>query len=218
MINLQFKKFVDQEVLPKTQLSESKFWNDFNALINEFSPRNRELLENRLHLQKQVDEWHLNNKSLPIDTAAYSTFLKDAGYVVSEGNPFKIETANVDSEIATVAGPQLVVPLKNARFALNAANARWGSLYDALYGSNVIPETDSLKARADYNPLRGNEVIAYGRKLLDESVPLASGSHKDVVSYQIDKQALLVTLASYTHLTLSTTYSVYTFAAPVSLK
>lgn len=203
MINLQFKKFIDQEVLPKTQLSVNKFWNDFNALINEFSPRNRELLENRLHLQKQVDEWHLNNKSLPIDTAAYSTFLKDAGYVVSEGNPFKIETANVDSEIATVAGPQLVVPLKNARFALNAANARWGSLYDALYGSNVIPETDSLKAGADYNSLRGNEVIAYGRKLLDESVPLASGSHKDVVSYQIDQQTLLVTLSDNSQTNLS---------------
>jgi malate synthase len=203
MINLQFKKFIDQEVLPKTQLSVNKFWNDFNALINEFSPRNRELLENRLHLQKQIDKWHLNNKSLPIDTAAYSTFLKDAGYLVSEGNPFKIETANVDSEIATIAGPQLVVPLKNARFALNAANARWGSLYDALYGSNVIPETDSLKAGADYNSLRGNEVIAYGRKLLDESVPLASGSHKDVVSYQIDQQTLLVTLSDNSQTNLS---------------
>ncbi|MFT4887192.1 MAG: malate synthase [Pseudohongiellaceae bacterium] len=203
MINLQFKKFIDQEVLPKTQLNVSKFWHDFSALINEFSPRNRELLENRLHLQKQIDEWHLNNKSLPIDTAAYSRFLKDVGYLETEGKPFKIETANVDSEIATVAGPQLVVPLKNARFALNAANARWGSLYDALYGSNVIPETESLRAGADYNPLRGNEVIAYGRKLLDESVPLASGSHEDVVSYQIHQQTLLVTLSDNSQTNLS---------------
>jgi malate synthase len=203
MINSQFKNFIDQEVLPKTQLSVNKFWQDFSALINEFSPRNKELLEHRLHLQKQIDEWHLNNKSLPIDTAAYSTFLKDIGYLVSEGKSFKIETENVDSEIATIAGPQLVVPLKNARFALNAANARWGSLYDALYGSDVIPETNSLKAGADYNPLRGNEVIAYGRKLLDESVPLASGSHGDVVSYQIHQQTLLVTLADNSQTNLS---------------
>ena len=203
MINSQFKKFIDQEVLPKTQLDVNKFWQDFAALIKNFSPRNKELLEHRLHLQKQIDEWHLNNKSLPIDTAAYSTFLKDIGYLVPEGEPFKIETANVDSEIATIAGPQLVVPLKNARFALNAANARWGSLYDALYGSNVIPETDSLKAGADYNPLRGYEVIAYGRKLLDESIPLASGSHRDVVSYQIHQQALLVTLADNSQTNLS---------------
>lgn len=203
MINPQFKKFIDQEVLPKTQLDVNKFWHDLAALISEFSPRNRELLEHRLHLQKQIDEWHLENRSQPIDAITYNEFLKDIGYLVPEGDPFKIETTNVDSEIATIAGPQLVVPLKNARFALNAANARWGSLYDALYGSDVIPETDSLKAGAGYNPLRGNEVITYGRQLLDESAPLAIGSHNDVASYQIHQHSLLATLADGTQTNLS---------------
>tara|TARA_B110000858_G_scaffold89711_1_gene103709 strand:+ start:23237 stop:25381 length:2145 start_codon:yes stop_codon:yes gene_type:complete len=203
MINPQFKKIIDQEILPQTQLDASKFWQDFATLISEFSPRNKELLEHRLHLQKQIDKWHLDNRSQPIDIAVYRKFLEDIGYLVPEGEAFKIETTNVDSEIATIAGPQLVVPLKNARFALNAANARWSSLYDALYGSDVIPETDSLKAGTAYNPLRGSEVIAYGRRLLDESAPLAAGSHKDVVSYQIHQQTLLATLADGSQAKLS---------------
>lgn len=203
MINSQFKKFIDQEVLPQTNLDVNKFWQDLAALIDEFSPRNRELLEHRLHLQKQIDEWHLDNKSHPIDAITYNKFLKDIGYLVPEGEPFKIDTANVDSEVATIAGPQLVVPLKNARFALNAANARWGSLYDALYGSDVIPETDLLKPGTAYNPRRGNEVIAYGRRLLDESAALASGSHADVISYQIHQQSLLATLADNSQTSLS---------------
>ena len=203
MINPQFKKLIDQEVLPQTQLDADKFWQDFAALINEFSPRNRELLEHRLHLQEQINTWHLENSSQPIDVAEYSEFLKDIGYLMPEGEDFKIETKNVDSEIATIAGPQLVVPLKNARFSLNAANARWGSLYDALYGSDAIPETASLEAGTAYNPLRGNEVIAYGRQLLDDSAPLAAGSHKDVVSYKIQQQKLLVDLADGSQTTLA---------------
>lgn len=203
MINPQFKKFIDQEVLPQTRLEVNKFWQDFGALIEEFSPRNKALLEHRLYLQKQIDDWHLASKSHSIDALPYSEFLKNIGYIAPEGQPFKIDTADVDSEIATIAGPQLVVPLKNARFALNAANARWGSLYDALYGCDVIPETDSLKAGTDYNPLRGDEVIAYGRRLLDESTPLAGGSHKDVVSYQIHQQTLVATFADGSQTTLS---------------
>ena len=203
MINPQFKSFIDQEILPQTNLGVEKFWQDFSFLINEFSPQNRKLLEHRAYLQKQIDAWHISNRSRPIDMAIYTKFLEDIGYIVPEGLHFKIETTNVDSEVATIAGPQLVVPLKNARFALNAANARWGSLYDALYGSNVVPETDLLKAGAGYNPLRGQEVINYGRQLLDQSVPLANGSHRDVVSYKIHRQALLVTLADNSQTTLS---------------
>jgi malate synthase len=203
MINPQFKKFVNQEVLPQTKLGAEKFWQNFNSLINEFAPRNKALLEHRLHLQHCIDNWHLENKSLPIDSEAYKAFLQDIGYLVSEGASFKIKTVGVDDEIATVAGPQLVVPLKNARFALNAANARWGSLYDALYGSDVIPETDLLKPGIDYNPRRGGEVIAYGRRFLDESAPLAAGSHGEVLRYQIQQQTLLATLADNSQTTLS---------------
>ena len=202
MINPKFKSFIDLEILPQTNLDVERFWQDFSVLISEFTPRNRELLAHRAYLQKQIDAWHISNRSNPINMTTYVTFLKDIGYLVPEGQPFKIETTNVDSEVATIAGPQLVVPLKNARFALNAANARWGSLYDALYGSNVVPETDSLKPGAGYNPLRGQKVIAYGRQLLDQSVPLAKGSHRDVVSYKIHRQALLVTLADNSQTTL----------------
>lgn len=203
MINSQFKKFVDEEVLPLSKLNAKKFWQDFNVLINEFSPRNSALLEQRLHLQRCIDSWHLENRAQPIDLAAYKGFLQSIGYLVHEGEPFKIGTVGVDAEIATIAGPQLVVPLKNARFALNAANARWGSLYDALYGSDVIPETESLESGAEYNPRRGAAVIAYGRRFLDESVPLASGSHKNVVCYKVQKGTLLATMADDSQATLS---------------
>ena len=120
MINPQFKSFIDQEILPQTNLGVEKFWQDFSFLINEFSPQNRKLLEHRAYLQKQIDAWHISNRSRPIDMANYTKFLEDIGYIVPEGLHFKIETTNVDSEVATIAGPQLVVPLKNARFALNA--------------------------------------------------------------------------------------------------
>lgn len=195
MSDSRFKDFIDQEVLSHTALDSEKFWSDFNKLISDFAPINRALLEKRLHLQMQIDTWHKNNPTDSIDSASYTTFLQDIGYLVPEQQACKIETKNVDDEIAVIAGPQLVVPLKNARFALNAANARWGSLYDAVYGSDVIPETGTLKSGLAYNPLRGAQVIAFGRRLLDEAAPLASGSHGDVTEYQIDKKTLIAVLA-----------------------
>lgn len=190
MINPQFEHFINQEVLPLTAVAADQFWTDLTALIEEFSPRTKALLEKRKKLQQQIDAWHLENAGQTIDPHSYETFLQNIGYLVPEGDDFAISTENVDEEIATIAGPQLVVPLKNARFALNAANARWGSLYDALYGSDVIPEIGELEAASSYNPARGAEVIAYGRRLLDQSAPLATGSHADVVEYSVTQQQL----------------------------
>jgi malate synthase len=194
MIDSQFEDFINQEVLPHTLLDSNKFWQDMDSLVADFTPRNRALLVKRDYIQKQISQWHLNNRYAPDDLSTYKEFLKEIAYLVPEGDAFKIETTNVDAEISTIAGPQLVVPLKNSRFALNAANARWGSLYDALYGTDVIPQKGSLKAGPNYNPLRGQDVIAYGRRFLDQTVPLAEGSHNDVAEYSIHQQKLVVIL------------------------
>ena len=183
--------FVDEEALPGTGLDRDRFWEDLGVLIDELSPRNERLLAERHRMQAAIDAWHLS--TAVFDPAAYRSFLEDLGYLLPEGEPFTIDTANVDREIAELAGPQLVVPAGNARYALNAANARWGSLYDALYGTDAL---GSPKPAGPYDPARGARVIAWARQFLDETVPLASGSHRDAITYAVVDGAVVVETAS----------------------
>ena len=161
------------------------------------------MLEKREILQKQIDEWHISKKGTDFDKEAYKDFLKEIGYLLEEGDDFSIETENVDPEISKIAGPQLVVPVMNARFALNAANARWGSLYDALYGTDVIPEENGAEKGGSYNPIRGDKVIEFSKKFLDETFPLVTGSFADVTAFQIKAGKLQITLADQSQVSLS---------------
>ncbi len=172
-----------------------KFFELLADILVRFTPENRELLARRDALQAQIDAWHAQRRGQPHDAAAYEAFLRSIGYIVAQGAPFSIETAGVDPEIASVAGPQLVVPINNARYAVNAANARWGSLYDALYGTDVIPEADGAHKGLSYNPVRGAKVVAYAAGFLDRAFPLATGSHAGAKGYAIADGALVVTLA-----------------------
>ncbi len=172
--------FVNNELLPGTAVTKENFWSGLDKCAHELAPKNRKLLEFRENLQKKIDIWHRDKKGEKIDIKEYSNFLVEIGYLKKEGKKFQIETKNVDSEISTIAGPQLVVPVMNARYALNAANARWGSLYNALYGTDVIPESDGLSRGNKYNPRRGTKVIEYARNILDASAPLQNGSWKDI--------------------------------------
>lgn len=181
-------KLVETEILPGLELTADKVWDLLARLVAEFAPRNRELLDKREELQAKIDVWHLERRGKPHDAAAYKSFLQEIGYLVEEGPQFKVTTANVDPEIADVAGPQLVVPVMNARYALNAANARWGSLYDAFYGTDVLPETNGCGKGSGYNPKRGMKVIEYGFGVLDRAAPLAKGSHRDVRAYRLSDQ------------------------------
>ena len=159
--------FVNNELLKDTNISQEKFWSGFDKSVHELAPKNKELIDIRKSLQKKIDAWHIKNKSNEFDISEYKKFLKDINYLRDEGPDFVIETKNVDSEIKEIAGPQLVVPIMNARYALNAANARWMSLYDSLYGTDVIEQSeDSVSER--YDPERGAEVIKYGREFLDK--------------------------------------------------
>jgi len=180
--------FVSNRLLPYTSLSADELWQGLGELLAELSPINESLLAKRDHLQSSIDDWHKSNKAEAFDVAKYKHFLRSIGYLVDEGPDFNITTTNVDPEISQVAGPQLVVPVSNARFALNAANARWGSLYDALYGTDVIPFDEGLEKRTQYNSQRGERVIRYAADFLDKSVPLASGSHFDVVEYSLEQE------------------------------
>ena len=193
-VNADLKTLIDERVLPGTGVSADSFWQALEDITGKFAPRNRELLAKREEIQARIDAWHTERAGQPHDHAAYKAFLTDIGYLVDEPAEFKITTQNVDTEIAEQAGPQLVVPVKNARFALNAANARWGSLYDALYGTDAIPEDGGAHKGEGYNPVRGDKVIAYGRKHLDQATPLAEGSHADATAYAIADGALQVTL------------------------
>ena len=186
--------FVETEVLPGLDLASGAFWRDFDDLLHDLAPVNRELLARRAALQAEIDAWHRARRGQPLDTDAYRAFLADIGYLVPEGPDFRIETSHVDDEIAHVAGPQLVVPVTNARYALNAANARWGSLYDALYGTDAIPRDGGAAPANGYDPARGGEVIAWTRAFLDEAAPLAAGSHADALAYRVERGALAADL------------------------
>ena len=172
--------FVNEELLKDTNISSEKFWEGFDRAVHELAPRNKDLLRIREDLQKKIDAWHIENKGNEINLEVYKNFLKEIGYLKEVGSDFKIKTNNVDEEITSIAGPQLVVPIMNERYALNAANARWISLYDSLYGTDVIPETNGAVIGKVYNPIRGQKVIDYGRNFLDKNAPLEKGSWKDV--------------------------------------
>ncbi|MCF5707562.1 malate synthase G [Pseudomonas syringae] len=199
-VNLQ--RFVDEEVLPGTDLTPATFWEGFDALIHELAPCNRELLAERERLQAELDTWHKKHPGPIADMPAYREFLHSIGYLRPEPEQVTATTANVDLEISEQAGPQLVVPASNARYALNAANARWGSLYDALYGTDAISTSNGAEVSAGYNPLRGAKVIAYARELLDASAPLANGSHINARNYRIEDGQLRITLADGTQTVL----------------
>ena len=185
--------FIVNEALPGTSIEPAAFWSALSAIIHDLSPRNRELIAKRDDLQAKLDAWHRANPGSP-DLAAYTAFLREIGYLQPEGPDFSVTTANVDPEISTLAGPQLVVPVMNARYALNAANARWGSLYDALYGTDAIAETDGAEKGTSYNPKRGEKVVAWARNFLDESAPLDGASWRDAKSFAVSGGKLAVTL------------------------
>lgn len=187
--------FINEQVLPDTGVEQAQFWGGVDALIHDLAPKNRALLARRDELQEQINAWHKENKG-NADFAAYKSFLEEIGYLEPKVEPFKVSTANVDDAIALQAGPQLVVPINNARYAINAANARWGSLYDALYGTDVISEEDGAEKGKGYNPVRGDKVIAYSKNVLDQAAALKDAKHADVVKYAIEGGKLVVTLSN----------------------
>lgn len=188
----QLYEFINSEVLPGTSMDQEQFWYGFGDIVKELSPVNKQLLFERKELQNKINSWHKENKDF--DFTKYKTFLENIGYLEDEGDDFEITTAGVDEEVAIQAGPQLVVPVNNHRYALNAANARWGSLYDALYGTDVISEENGAHRGGSYNPVRGKKVIAFARAFLDQTVPLLAGSHNDVAQYQIIGERLMATM------------------------
>ena len=183
-ISKHLQDFLENEVLDGLDITKEHFWSSFEKIINEFSPINKALLEKREDIQTQIDNWHLEHKGKDLNYEEYKSFLTDIGYIAPRSPDFSISTDNVDPEIKTIAGPQLVVPVMNARFALNAANARWGSLYDALYGTDVISEDDGAEKVGGYNPIRGDRVIDFAKNFLDETIPLEQGSFKDVLGFE----------------------------------
>lgn len=196
---------VVNEIIPGTGVEPADFWAGMDKIVNDLAPKNRALLEKREQLQRQIDEWHRAHADQTFDAAAYKQFLTDIGYLLPTVADFAISTTNVDAELATLAGPQLVVPVNNARYCLNAANARWGSLYDALYGSDIISDADGAEKTKAFNPRRAAKVVAWGRNLLDQAAPLANGSHADATGYQVVDGQLQVTLENGEVTTLADT-------------
>ena len=194
-VDSRLAAFIDQEVLPGTGVDRDAFWAGFDALVHELAPKNAALLAERDRIQAAMDQWHSAHPGPITDMPAYQAFLKSLGYLVPVPEQVQATTANVDAELATQAGPQLVVPILNARYALNAANARWGSLYDALYGTDAIPETDGAERAGAYNPVRGAKVIAFARQVLDQAAPLAGASHRDATGYRVENGRLVVSLS-----------------------
>ncbi|MFM8246349.1 MAG: malate synthase G, partial [Burkholderiaceae bacterium] len=178
-------RFIEDKVLPGTGVSSDHWWRGFAKIVHDLSPKNAALLAERDRLQSELDAWHLAHPGPVRDIPGYRKFLESIGYLLPVPKNVKVTTDHVDAELATTAGPQLVVPILNARYVLNAANARWGSLYDALYGTDAIPESDGATRAGGYNPVRGAKVIAFARGFLDQVMPLASGSHADVTAYSI---------------------------------
>jgi len=185
---------VEEKIADGLSISADQIWATLDVVVNEYAPRNRALLEKRDVIQQKIDTWHKTHKGQVLDAAAYKSFLIEIGYLVEDRGDLKVTTANVDPEISSIAGPQLVVPVMNARYALNAANARWGSLYDALYGTDVIDEEEGATKSGGYNPLRGAKVIAYASGFLDKAAPLATGSHGDVAEYAVEGPELQIRL------------------------
>jgi len=195
VIDKQLHDFLVSEALPGTGVDADRFFAGFSQIVHDLAPKNRELLAKRDAFQIKLDDWYRQNGA-PSDLAAYEAFLREIGYILSEGPEFAVSTDNVDPEIAVIAGPQLVVPVMNARYALNAANARWGSLYDALYGTDAISEDEGAEKGKGYNPVRGAKVIAWVRDFLDQSAPLSGARWSDVASFKIESAALFVTLTN----------------------
>jgi malate synthase len=186
---------VNNELLKDTNISAEKFWLDFDKAVHDLAPKNKKLIETREALQKKIDKWHINNKGAKIDIGKYKKFLKEIGYLKDEGPDFKIETENIDEEISKIAGPQLVVPIMNARYTLNAANARWVSLYDSLYGTDIIESEEGGSER--YDPNRGQEVIKYVREFLDKFIPIDGTSWKNIASLKVADKDLIILKDDY---------------------
>ena len=189
-------QFLENEVLKKLDLNVDKFWEDFDHVINVFAPKNENLLKKREDIKKKIDAYYISNKDKPYNHYDYINFLKEIEYIVPEGPDFTISTENVDVEIANIPGPQLVVPVTNARYSINAANARWGSLYDALYGTDLVSEEDGCEKGKGYNPTRGRKVILFAKEFLDKHFPLLNGLHDDVTNYTFNKNELVIELSN----------------------
>jgi len=200
-VSEELDKLISEKVCVNIDVRPEQFWNSFNEIVKEFTPRNKALLTEREELQTKIDNWHKENKEF--NKEAYKSFLKEIGYWVDTNEDFEIETTNVDAEISTIAGAQLVVPVMNARFALNAANARWGSLYDALYGTDMISEDDGAERGGAYNPVRGDKVIEFSKNFMNENFPLSSGTYQEIAAFQIADGKLEITLKDQSKVTLA---------------
>ena len=194
--------FIEDEALPETGINKQEFWESFEKILNEFAPKNKTLLETRVEFKNKIDDFYKVNLGKKVDIEDYIKFLKQINYIVPTGEDFKINIENVDPELSNQAGPQLVVPVTNARYALNAANARWGSLYDALYGTDAISDDNGAKKTNSYNPIRGQQVVNYSKVFLDKNFSLENGSHKDAISYDLKNNSLLVKLKDNSNTTL----------------
>ena len=193
-VNQQLFDFINEQALPNTEVPRETYWEQFELVVNELAPKNKQLLKHRDALQQQIDSWHKEHPQFEFES--YKTFLTELGYIEPKPEPFTVTTENIDDEIALQAGPQLVVPASNARYAINAANARWGSLYDALYGTNAISDEDGAGAGKGYNPKRGEKVIAFAKAFLNKAASLVAGQYEDVTSFQVENGQLIITLAN----------------------